>query len=43
MSTTVSFVTNLTGTVDQKGDDAVDPEIKEEGKKIIMLYSEALV
>ena len=43
VSTSVSFVTNLTGTVDQKGDDAVDPEIKEEGKKIIMLYSEALV
>mgnify|MGYP001626750210 CR=1 FL=1 len=41
MSTTVSFVTNLTGT--GKGDEDIDPEIKDEGKKIIMQYSEALV
>ncbi len=39
VSTTVSFVTNLTG----KGEEEVDPETQEEGKKIIMQYSEALV
>ncbi len=41
VSTTVSFVTNLTGT--GKSDEDIDPEIKDEGKKIIMQYSEALV
>ena len=41
VSTTVSFVTNLTGS--GSGDEEVDPETQEEGKKIIMQYSEALV
>lgn len=41
VSCAVSFVTNLTGS--SQNEDEVSPEAKEEGKKIITMYSEQLV
>jgi len=42
VSCAVSFVTNLTGEAGKDADD-IDPETKEEGKAILMQYSQALV
>ena len=42
VSATISFVTHLTGTAGQEGEDA-DPDLKDEGQAILNQYSQALV